>query len=72
MLCIVYILISFKFFNIISFISMNDFRYLLLDRTKRRHKKEGLNSVAYKLVNITKRKLFTHILADVNPYNFII
>lgn len=51
---------------------MLDFRYIDLDRAKKRHKKDGLNSVAYKLVNIKKRKLFTHILADVNPYNFTI
>ncbi|XP_026317336.1 beta-1,4-N-acetylgalactosaminyltransferase bre-4-like [Hyposmocoma kahamanoa] len=49
---------------------INIYRYIDLDKTKRRYKTDGLNSVAYKLVNITKKKLFTHILADINPYNF--
>lgn len=55
-----------------SFVVVFHFRHIELERTKRRHKKDGLNSVAYKLVKITKRKLFTHILADINPFNFTI
>ncbi|CAH0589188.1 unnamed protein product [Chrysodeixis includens] len=42
-------------------------RSLLLMISKLRARKEGLVSTKYKLIKVTKEKLFTHILADVNP-----
>ncbi|XP_026744790.1 beta-1,4-galactosyltransferase 4-like isoform X3 [Trichoplusia ni] len=42
-------------------------RTLLLMLSKLRARKEGLISTKYNLVQVTKEKLFTHILADVNP-----
>ncbi|CAH0589186.1 unnamed protein product [Chrysodeixis includens] len=42
-------------------------RYFFLDLSKLRYRIEGLRSTKYKLLSVTKRKLYTHILADVNP-----
>ncbi|XP_026735967.1 beta-1,4-N-acetylgalactosaminyltransferase bre-4-like isoform X1 [Trichoplusia ni] len=42
-------------------------RYFFLDYSKLRYQVEGLRSTKYKLLSVVKRKLYTHILADVNP-----
>ncbi|XP_037293131.1 beta-1,4-N-acetylgalactosaminyltransferase bre-4-like [Manduca sexta] len=44
-------------------------RQKTLSKAKRRFWQEGLKSVKYRLLNKTNRKLFTHIVADVNPLN---
>ncbi|KAJ1351074.1 hypothetical protein KIN20_007017 [Parelaphostrongylus tenuis] len=43
---------------------INPCRYKLLERTKDDWNIDGLNSLAYKVVNITIKPLFTHILVD--------
>ncbi|KAL0871012.1 hypothetical protein ABMA27_004826 [Loxostege sticticalis] len=50
----------------------NPKRYILLGNAKRRYKTDGLKSLQYKLIAIIKRKLFTHILVDVNPFNYTV
>nr|XP_049706718.1 beta-1,4-N-acetylgalactosaminyltransferase bre-4-like [Helicoverpa armigera] len=42
-------------------------RALLLMISKIRYQKEGLSTTIYKLINVTELKLYTHIVADVNP-----
>ncbi|CAH1639052.1 unnamed protein product [Spodoptera littoralis] len=42
-------------------------RSLLLMISKKRAQKEGLITTVYKLIKVVKEKLYTHILADVNP-----
>ncbi|PZC73506.1 hypothetical protein B5X24_HaOG209438 [Helicoverpa armigera] len=42
-------------------------RYLFLMLTRLLYIKEGLVTTKYRLIKVTEEKLFTHILADVNP-----
>ncbi|XP_022823100.1 beta-1,4-galactosyltransferase 4-like [Spodoptera litura] len=42
-------------------------RGLLLMISKKRAQKEGLITTVYRLIKVVKEKLYTHILADVNP-----
>lgn len=42
-------------------------RTLLLMISKLRARREGLVSTKYNLINVTKERLFTHLLAEVNP-----
>ncbi|XP_028161446.1 beta-1,4-galactosyltransferase 4-like [Ostrinia furnacalis] len=51
---------------------LNDDRRIKLATAKKRFKHEGLNSLEYRLIAIIQRKLFTHILADVNPFNYTV
>ncbi|XGW05300.1 hypothetical protein V3C99_016014 [Haemonchus contortus] len=43
---------------------INPCRYKLLEHTKDDWKGDGLNSLKYKILNITSKPLFTHILVD--------
>ena len=43
---------------------LNQNRHTLLERWKERCERDGLRTLAYRLVAITKRPLFTHILVD--------
>lgn len=44
---------------------LNKFRGFLLKRSRSRQMNDGLNSVRYKIVNITLYTGFTHILLDI-------
>ncbi|PIO72044.1 hypothetical protein TELCIR_06038 [Teladorsagia circumcincta] len=43
---------------------INPCRWKLLKHTKKDWKKDGLNTLNYKTLNVTLHKLFTHILVD--------
>ncbi|EYC22928.1 hypothetical protein Y032_0016g3021 [Ancylostoma ceylanicum] len=43
---------------------VNPCRYKLLAKTKRDWKTDGLSSLRYKLLNVTLKPLYTHILVD--------
>ncbi|WKY12170.1 hypothetical protein Q1695_003614 [Nippostrongylus brasiliensis] len=43
---------------------VNPCRFKLLSHTKKDWQKDGLNTLAYRIVNITVKKLYTHIMVD--------
>ena len=45
------------------------YRTLLLTGSRLRFRRADLTETKYKLVNVTQKKLFTHVIADVNPTN---
>ncbi|KAL4710874.1 hypothetical protein ACJJTC_002504 [Scirpophaga incertulas] len=48
----------------------NPDRYKKLGKAKKRFRMEGLKSIEYQLISGHKRKSFTHIIADVNPFDY--
>ncbi|CAG9788595.1 unnamed protein product [Diatraea saccharalis] len=49
---------------------VNPNRYKKLAKARNRYKSEGLKTVQYRLITIFKKRLYTHILTDVNPFNY--